>query len=862
MPHNAIHGAWLPATGPWRLPDSAPSDPAILFSSYDVSPFAVCVTDTDLDAPGPHLVYVNPAFCHQTGYSAAELLGRSPRMFQGPRSDRAVLDRVRSDLLAGRVFVGQTVNYRRDGSTYVVRWTIVPAERRGRAEYYIAFQQHLEPPPALVSELTADELRILGERVLETASVGVAVTDEAGRLVSVNPSFAELLSRQPGDFAGREIGDILGPAFDRTAYENFLAGIEWEPGTHANAGRTIEIRINRVGLESRILGVWYLYDVTERTAAQAALAASELKFRTVLSRLSEAITLVDRQGKRHFISDAVTRVLGYTVEELIGGDAFDIVHPDDIPRVGAVFAQSMQEPDQEVAVEFRGRHKDGHWIDLELRGRSHHDDPALGYGVASVRDVTERNRAVRELAEKELRLRTLGDNLPGGGVYQYIHGGDGSQGMRYVSRGFETITGRSAAEFLDGRADIFQFVHADDLPRAHEAVVASISGVRPLDIRVRTLDTGDVVCDGMLMDVTERVRLEEQFLQAQKMESLGQLAGGVAHDFNNLLTVILGNLDLLPKPATQAGQTLLDSVRTAAGRASELTQKLLGFSRRRPLQPQPIDVGAILADTAAMLRRVLDPRIVLRVERASELPKARGDAGAVQQAILNLCLNARDAMPKGGLLQLGVEATDYPVPPREAKPGLYLTITVEDDGRGMDPATLKRLFEPFFTTKPTGQGTGLGLPMVYGTIKQHGGWIDVNSTPGRGTKFVFTLPAVPASAAAKTVWIVDDEPAVRMVARAMLETHGFAVYEFESADAALVASASGPALVLLDQHMAGLGFTAALQGFRKRFPAARIILCSGSVPDDATQQAVDAVLLKPFRSADLLAVVHTAPAEG
>ena len=299
-------------------------------------------------------------------------------------------------------------------------------------------------------------------------------------------------------------------------------------------------------------------------------------------------------------------------------------------------------------------------------------------------------------------------------------------------------------------------------------------------------------------EVAERLKVEAQLLQAQKMDAVGQLAAGVAHDFNNLLSVIQGNASLLressPAPEPEVEESL-NQIIAASEHAAELTRQLLTFSRRSPVRRQPLDLNVALANQAKILRRVLGEPITLEVQPAPNLPLVLADRGLLEQAIMNLAVNARDAMSKGGRLLLRssrmelTPGTAGACP--EARPGLFACLEVADEGCGMDPATLQRVFEPFFTTKEIGKGTGLGLSAVYGIVKQHGGWIQVASSAGRGAVFTIFLPACseplppPAPSlprtrsprGSETILVVEDDPDVRALVRNSLRKLGYDVLE-------------------------------------------------------------------------------------
>jgi signal transduction histidine kinase len=250
----------------------------------------------------------------------------------------------------------------------------------------------------------------------------------------------------------------------------------------------------------------------------------------------------------------------------------------------------------------------------------------------------------------------------------------------------------------------------------------------------------------LLADITERRQLEEQLRQAQKMEAVGRLAGGVAHDFNNLLTAIIGNLALLLRETggDDARREWLLATEQAAWRASELTRQLLGFSRQAPLRLQPLDLGPCVRETLGLLRRAVDPRVEFEVRTAGDLWLVQADPGQMSQVVMNLCFNARDAMPGGGRLvveaaNVVLGAADAPAHPG-GRPGEFVRLSVCDTGSGIPPEVRSRIFDPFFTTKEQGRGTGLGLAVVFGIVQQHQAWIECRSAPGEGTSFDVYLP--------------------------------------------------------------------------------------------------------------------------
>jgi signal transduction histidine kinase/CheY-like chemotaxis protein len=379
-------------------------------------------------------------------------------------------------------------------------------------------------------------------------------------------------------------------------------------------------------------------------------------------------------------------------------------------------------------------------------------------------------------------------------------------------------------------------------------------------------------------DITSRKVLEAELLQAQKMEAVGRLAGGVAHDFNNLLTVISGftELTLGRLGAGHACEGYLKEVQRASVQAASLTRQLLAFSRRQVLQPAVVDLGGVVANMQKMLRRILGEDVALEVRRARDLAMVLADPGQVEQALMNLCVNARDAMPSGGRLEVVTENADLDGEAARSRPGAspgrYVSLTVRDTGHGMAPEVLAHVFEPFFTTKPQGKGTGLGLAMVYGFVKQSGGYVEVDSAPGRGTAVRVLLPRVevpsdgarepPAPAAAlrgtETILVVEDQGEVARVMRTSLEEQGYRVLLAGGAEAAAraVGEHGGPVhLLVTDVVMPGRNGREVADLVSERRPGIRVLFMSGYTDDAIVRHGVlepgVEFLPKPFTPAAL-----------
>ena len=389
---------------------------------------------------------------------------------------------------------------------------------------------------------------------------------------------------------------------------------------------------------------------------------------------------------------------------------------------------------------------------------------------------------------------------------------------------------------------------------------------------------------GIARDITEHKKLEEQLLQAQKMESIGNLAGGIAHDFNNLLGGILGYASFAKKKM-KVGDPLFHSlacIERSAGQAAELTKQLLGFARRGKYQVKPINCNVLIQDLIQFLKRTIDKRIILDVELDSHLDLIEGDETQLQQSLINICLNARDAMPSGGTLKIvtGNQTLSKGIAFKQRgwKEGDFVKITLSDTGGGMNQEIQSQIFEPFFTTKEPGRGTGLGLSMVYGIIQNHGGYIDLKSEPGQGTSFELFLPAVPEviieefsplppepfnTKGSETILIVDDEEVIRQLGADILEDEGYRIILASRGEEAIQIyqdHRDDIALVVLDWVMPGLGGKETFFKLRDINPKIKVLLSSGYSTNkevgEILKEGVEGFVQKPYRDEELIKQVR------
>jgi len=406
---------------------------------------------------------------------------------------------------------------------------------------------------------------------------------------------------------------------------------------------------------------------------------------------------------------------------------------------------------------------------------------------------------------------------------------------------------------------------------ANSSVRLSSGTVREADFTYSRLPSGLVAM--AIQDSSARGHLEEQLRQSQKMEALGMLAGGIAHDFNNLLTIISGYSQMLQlsNAGGELDRTALKEVLKACEHAAGLTAQLLAFSRRTPVQPQAIDLSRLVDRTALLLRRLIGEQIDLRITSEPDAGFIYADPGQIQQVILNLAINARDAMPQGGSLAIRTRSASH----GGSQPRIFVLLEVSDTGSGMDEETRSRLFEPFFTTKPAGSGTGLGLATVARIVKQFGGSIEVASQPGRGATFRVYLPRVESSSdelkaekpdavgGHETILLVEDDEGVRSMTRAALERRGYTVIAASGGKEALAAESrhTGPiSMLITDMIMPGMNGGDLAKLLRERRPAMAVLYVSGypsdTLDDPAALQSGTSFLAKPFTPAALTAAVR------
>jgi PAS domain S-box-containing protein len=653
------------------------------------------------------------------------------------------------------------------------------------------------------------------------------------------------------------------------------------------SGSVFDLRRAMWGLLGVVLlfDIYTVYQQLQLHRTRRRLLEREELFQLITENVADMIAVVDVEGRRLYNSPSYQRVLGYTPEELENSSSFEQIHPDDRRRVQDASVEARR-TGLGKPLEYRIRHKDGSWRVLESRAsviRSPAREPERL--VIVNRDVTQRKEAEESLHASESGFRSMIEDAPYG---IYRAGIDGR--LLRANPALQKMLGyERLKELLDASLPTHVFRNSSDFDGMKE-LLQNANEFKDVEVELKRRDGAPITvrCSGRRVkeeqqgvpcfdvfaeDVTERRVLERQLRMAGKMEAVGRLSGGIAHDFNNLLGVIIGYGQVL-KRRLGTGNDLVEcaeEIEKAGQRAASLTRQLLAFSRQQILTPSILKLNDLVLDMTKMLPRLLGEDVAVTTSLSRDLGMVKADQGQIEQVIMNLAVNARDAMPVGGTLKIETANVEldqaYAWQHPGAKPGRYIKLAVTDTGTGIDPDTLTHIFEPFFTTKEVGKGTGLGLATVYGVVKQSGGYIWVESEPGHGASFQIFLPRVeePAAEIAATtpagetvggserILLVEDSEALRKLTQSFLESHGFRVLIAQDGAEALLVEAQHPGkidLLLTDVVMPGMNGRALAEKLLPRQPGLRVLYISGYTDSFVARHGVleegTALLHKPF----------------
>ena len=730
---------------------------------------------------------------------------------------------------------------------------------------------------------------------MERAADAVYWVDQQARILDVNEAASLMLGYSKDELCAMTVHD-LNPDFQTDKWPEFWAETQrcrtmvLETVHRAKNGRLIpiEVSVNYLFYEGKEYHCAFVRDITERKRLDTALRTSEDRYRVLYDETPTMYFKLATDGTVRSVNRFGAEQLGYRVEELVGHSVLGLCHGQDKESVIANLSECLITPETTRHWEFRKVRKDGSII--WARDTTHVGQSSTGETVVLVacEDITDRKQAEEALGASERLMNNILENIP-----SYVFATDRQHRYILLSDDLTRFYGKPKEEIL-GKThhSVFPENVADAIQAANEQIMTSgisqqleevvespVSGVpRILSTNKSPLrdEKGQIYgISGIATDITEHKRLEAQFRQAQKMDAVGRLAGGVAHDFNNLLTIINGYSALLIDRLSQEDPRHDMAVETlkAGERAGELTKQLLAFSRKQVLMPQPLNFNDSLRLISLMLNRLLGEQVTLTMDLAPDLWSINGDKGQLNQVTMNLAINARDAMPTGGTLTITTRnlsvTPEWPDRYQLMPQGDYVHVSVHDTGHGMSPETLSHLFEPFFTTKEVGQGTGLGLATVYGIVKQSQGYIFTDSALDQGTTFhlyyprviappaVAEIPPVHRRKGSESLLVIEDQDSVRALIVQALKQDGYRVIEAASGEEALrkASSLAEPVQALITDvimpHMSGLVLAKRL---RMIWPNIRVLFISGYVdPRQSTflDEPNAAFIQKPFLPDDL-----------
>jgi PAS domain S-box-containing protein len=787
----------------------------------------------------------------------------------------------------------------------LARGAVVSRAADGRVLRFVGAHADITDRKLAEARLRESEERLAKVFQCSPAAIVLSDREEDGRVIEVNDAFEKITGYRRDEIVGRaamesvlfadplELAQAYGYFKEQGRFANFEFRLRRKDGEL----RTCVVSAESIQVNGRTCSLSAMVDITGLKRAEEALRRSEAKYRAIVENSRDGILFADANGVILERSPSLSLIAGYTDEERVGHLGFENIHPDDLALARKSWTEVVSNPEASYRIEYRIRHKDGTWRWVETSAQNLLSNPNVQAVVLTTRDITDRIATRQALEHARSNLTALVESTD-----DLIWSVDSQHRVLTCNRAFtEYLRINHGVEIHPGDvqyerlaapvAEKWQGFYRRAFEEGPCRMESRITGGRTVEFSLSPILSGGerVGVSVFGKDITERKQVEAQreklwaqLAQAQKMESVGRLAGGVAHDFNNLLTVINGYSQLalarLKDGDPLRGQ--LEEIGKAGERAARLTRQLLAFSRKQVMQPRVLDLNQVVGEMQSMLQRLVGEDVEVTFALSEERPTLQADPHQLEQVIMNLVVNAKDAMPSGGRLRIETalvdrDDRDAAVNP-EIRSGRYAMLSVSDTGVGMDRETLQQIYEPFFTTKGAGQGTGLGLSMVQGIVVQSGGYINVSSEPGKGTTFRIFLPA-PAGVeteqekpvapralrGTETILVVEDQPELCDYATAVLREYGYRVIQAAGAADALLICEREPApihLLLTDVVMPNLSGPELVARLASTRPGMKTLFMSGYSGDVIAHHGVldegTNFIEKPFRPEELAGKVR------
>ncbi|MBI5216552.1 MAG: PAS domain S-box protein [Ignavibacteriae bacterium] len=859
---------------------------------------ADCVIITDRDGI---IQYVNAAFEKETGYTREEAVGKIPRFLKSEKHENKYYKRLWNTILSGNVFRGVLINKRKDGNIIYEDKTITPLKNeKGEITHFVSTAKNITEQKLIEESLQRSEER--DRELFETTNELIHVLTPDGRFLFVNRAWREALGYSEDEIENLVYRQIIHPENEQhydTIFRRALAGEEidrLETSFITKDGKKLELEGSikcrfEEGVPKNI--TYFLSDVTH----QRKIEEERLKLQTILEESLNEIYVFDAETwKFQYVNEAARRNLGYSAEHLDNCTPLDLKPEFTEAKFRELLLPLFNHQQKQVIFQTVHQRNNGSTYPVEVHLQLVEQSSKQVF-LAVIFDITERLKIKEKLL---LAARTLES------ISEITTITDLENRFIFVNKAFVEKYGYTYEDVLGQHIrmlaapevgnEVLEEIYSKTLQGGWSGELLNQTkdgNIFPISLTTSKIhdENGNILgLVGIAVDITERKKaeekrksLEQQLLQAQKLESLGTLASGIAHDFNNILTIIIGHASLFNKYYDDKEKCFesIASITKASQRGASLVKQLLTFARKTETTRQAMCVNSVVSEIAKLIGETFPKTILLSIQQENHLPVIVADSSQIHQVLLNLCVNARDAMPNGGTLTLAttvIEANFLPLKfPRRANIHEYIEIRVSDTGMGIEEGTMKRIFEPFFTTKELGKGTGLGLSVVFGIIEDHHGFVDVTSSVGMGTTFILYLPvpentekinrsevvAKEISGGTETLLIVEDEEMLREMLKVLLEMKGYHIITAQNGEEGIQLYREYQSRISAVVTDMGLPRTSGDEVFRKiksMNPVVPVILASGFIdPNVKSGLATDGAkhfVQKPYSPDELLKTIR------